>query len=139
MARDRRAALAASIQAEREATQTRVPRFDRFERAEAALSGSERAAGARAEKSVDASASRRPTPVRGAPAEKVIRDSFTMPSRDYKKITQLREKCLKAGINMTKSEILRAGLHVLEGLSIESLRAVVQSVEKVKTGRPGRG
>jgi hypothetical protein len=62
-----------------------------------------------------------------------------MPSRDYRKITQLREKCLKAGINMTKSEILRAGLHALEELSVDSLRAVVQSVEKVKTGRPGRG
>ena len=139
MTRDRKAALAASIQAEREATQARVPRFDRFERAEAVLSSSERAAGARAEKPVDASARRRPTPVRGAPAEKVIRDSFTMPSRDYRKITQLREKCLKAGINMTKSEILRAGVHALEELSVDSLRAVVQSVEKVKTGRPGRG
>jgi hypothetical protein len=138
MARDRRAALAASIQAEREATQTRVPRFDKFEKAEAVLRDSERAAGARA-KNEDASESRRPTPVRGAPTEKVIRDSFTMPSRDYRKITQLREKCLKAGINMTKSEILRAGLHALEELPTESLRVVVQSVEKVKTGRPGRG
>jgi hypothetical protein len=61
-----------------------------------------------------------------------------MPSRDYKKITRLREKCLRAGLNVTKSEILRAGLHALEGLSMESLRAVMQSVEKVKTGRPGR-
>ncbi|HKA54211.1 MAG TPA: hypothetical protein VKJ47_11165 [Candidatus Binatia bacterium] len=139
MARDRKAALAASIQAEREATQGRVPRFDKFEKAEAALSGGENPAPARAGKPVDASASRRPTPVRETPAEKVIRDSFTMPSGDYRKITQLRAKCLKAGMNMTKSEILRAGLHALEELPLESLRAVVQSVEKVKTGRPGRG
>jgi hypothetical protein len=70
--------------------------------------------------------------------EKVIRDSFTMPSRDYKKITQLREKCLKAGMSVTKSEILRAGLHALENMTVEDLGRVVQSVEKVKTGRPGR-
>jgi hypothetical protein len=70
--------------------------------------------------------------------EKVVRDSFTMPSRDYKKITQLREKCLKAGISATKSEMLRAGLHALEEMSIDDLRQVMQSVEKVKTGRPGR-
>jgi|FLYL01.1.fsa_nt_gi hypothetical protein len=138
MARDRKATLAASIQAEREAAQVRVPRFDKFEKADAVLSDAEHAAGARAEVPRDAGARRRPTPARRAPAEKVIRDSFTMPLRDYRKITQLREKCLKAGINMTKSEILRAGLHALEGLSLERLREVVQSVEKVKTGRPGR-
>lgn len=135
MARDRKSALAASIQAEREASQERVPRFDKFERAEAVLSKSENPTGAG--KPI-AEASMRPTRVRGPVLEKVIRDSFTMPSRDYKKITQLREKCLKAGHSATKSEILRAGLHALEGMSADDLRQVVQSVEKVKTGRPGR-
>jgi hypothetical protein len=138
MARDRKATLAASIQAEREATQARVPRFDRFEKAEAALEEAGESAPTRERKSPTAGEGHS-SPSRGIPVEKVIRDSFSMPSRDYRKITQLREKCLKTGINVTKSEILRAGLHVLEGLSMESLREVVRSVEKVKTGRPGRG
>ena len=137
MARDRRAALAASIQAEREATQARVPKFDRFERAEAALGGGETPTPARAGRSLAAVAAR-PAHVRGTPVEKVIRDSFTTPSRDYAKIAQLRAKCLKAGLSVTKSEILRAGLHALERLPLEDLRAVVASLEKVKTGRPGR-
>lgn len=135
MARDRKSALAASVQAEREASQGKVPRFDKFERAESVLSKSENPTGAG---KPTAEASMRPTRVRGPVLEKVIRDSFTMPSRDYKKITQLREKCLKAGHSATKSEILRAGLHALEGMSADDLRRVVQSVEKVKTGRPGR-
>jgi hypothetical protein len=62
-----------------------------------------------------------------------------MPSTDYEKIGQLRAKCLKAGFSVTKSEIIRAGLHALGELSQEDLRVVVQSVEKVKPGRPGQG
>src|SRR5712692_1086897 len=137
MARDRKAALAASIQAEREATQARVPRFDKFEKAEAALGSTEKSSVAQAGRSRAAIAAR-PAHVREIPLEKVTRDSFTMPSTDYEKISQLRAKCLKIGLSATKSEVIRAGLHVLERLSIEELRAVVQSVEKVKPGRPGR-
>ena len=137
MARDRKAALAASIQAEREASQGRVPRFDKFERAESALRKPEELPRARAGEPAT-SGTTRTAPARTIALEKVIRDSFTMPSRDYKKITQLREKCLKAGLSATKIEILRAGLHALESMTVEDLRRVVQSVEKVKPGRPGR-
>ena len=137
MARDRKAALAASIQAEREATQARVPRFDKFEKAEAALSGVEKPTPARVGRSKAAVAAR-PAHVRGVSLEKVTRDSFTMPSSDYEKIGQLRAKCLKAGLSVTKSEIIRAGLHALESLSVEHLREVIRALEKVKTGRPGR-
>src|SRR5713101_4370836 len=137
MARDRKAALAASIQAEREATQTRVPRFDKFEKAEAALGGVEKPAPARVGRS-RATVAARPAHIREIPLEKVTRDSFTMPSTDYEKIGQLKAKCLKAGLSVTKSEIIRAGLHALERLSTEHLREVIESLEKVKTGRPGR-
>lgn len=137
MVRDRKAALAASIQAEREATQARVPRFDKFARAEAALGRAEKPAATRAGKPPAAVAAR-PAHVRVVPLEKVTRDSFTMPSTDYEKIGQLRAKCLKAGLSVTKSEIIRAGLHALESLPTEHLREVIASLEKVKTGRPGR-
>src|SRR5215813_9453529 len=131
MTRDRRAALAASIQAERDAAQARVPKFDKFARAEAALNGGETPTLARVGRSQAANATR-PFHVRALPAEKVIRDSFTTPSRDYAKLTQLREKCLKVGLSVTKSELLRAGLHALERLPMEDLRAVIESLEKVK-------
>src|SRR2546427_11390597 len=137
MARDRKAVLAASIQAEREATQGRVPRFDKFAKAEVALSGGEQPASARAGRS-RTTVTARPASVRAVPLEKVTRDSFTMPSTDYEKISQLRARCLKAGLSVTKSEIMRAGLHALERLSLEHLREVITSLEKVKTGRPGR-
>jgi len=137
MARDRKTALAASIRAEREAAQARVPKFDKFAKAEAALSGGEQPAPARMGRSQAAIAAR-PARLRDTSIEKVIRDSFTTPSRDYAKIMQLKAKCLKAGLSVTKSEILRAGLHALERLPMEDLREVIESLEKVKTGRPGR-
>ena len=40
----------------------------------------------------------------------MIRDSFTTPSRDHAKITQLRAKCLKAGLSVTKAALEAAKL-----------------------------
>jgi hypothetical protein len=137
MARDRRVALAASIQAERDATQPRIARFDKFERAEAVLGLPETSAAVRTRQTRGAVAARS-TPVREAPLERVTRDSFTMPSSDYDKIHVLRSRYLQLGISVTKSEVLRAGLHALEQLNGEELRKIMHSVEKVKSGRPGR-
>jgi hypothetical protein len=123
MARDRKAALAASIRAERDTARARVPRFDKFERAEQVLGRAGRAPTGRAGQ----------LPSR---AEKVTRDSFTMPAADYAKIARIRERCLQAGVSVTKGEVLRAGLRVLDALSASDLLKAVRAVEKVKTGRP---
>ncbi|MBD0262480.1 MAG: hypothetical protein ICV78_07045 [Tolypothrix sp. Co-bin9] len=68
--------------------------------------------------------------------EKVIRDSFTLPSGDYELIATIRHRCLNSAVNATKSEVIRAGLHVLLSLSDEDLISAIESLEKVKTGRP---
>lgn len=67
---------------------------------------------------------------------KVIRDSFSFPDFDYRKISELKKTCLAAGIPVKKGEILRAGLNLLTELSVDELSQVMQKVEKVKTGRP---
>lgn len=67
---------------------------------------------------------------------KVVRDSFTMPEHDYGKLAELKRKCLAGGVQVKKSELLRAGLLVLEALSEKRLLSVVAQVEAVKTGRP---
>ena len=87
---------------------------------------------------------RSPSPARDespalAPARgKVIRDGFTMPEEDYKKIRQMQDVCLAAGMSVTKSEVLRAGLHLLERLSTPELKELFLSLEKMKPGRPAR-
>ena len=68
----------------------------------------------------------------------LIRDSFTMPDYDYSKLDQLKERCLMQGVSIKKSELLRAGLRALELLDDDRLRELLDSVERLKTGRPRR-
>ncbi len=68
--------------------------------------------------------------------EKVIRDSFSFPEHDYLKISELKKTCLAEGIQIKKSELLRAGLQLLTKLSLVELKQAIEQVEKVKTGRP---
>lgn len=67
---------------------------------------------------------------------KVVRDSFTMPQADYDIIAEIKQKALKAGLHVKKSELLRAGLQALSKLSVTQLKLTVASLEKIKTGRP---
>ncbi len=67
---------------------------------------------------------------------KVVRDSFTMPQGDYAKIGELKQLCLKTGLHVKKSELLRAGLHALGKLSVAQLKQALSGLEKIKTGRP---
>lgn len=114
--RNIKSALSSSLQAEGETVR------DRFEKAESLLKNKS--------SQVDPSADAPP------PKEKVIRDSFTLPSKDYELIATIRQRCLKLATNVNKSEVIRAGLHILESLSDEELLQAIERLEKVKTGRP---
>jgi hypothetical protein len=67
---------------------------------------------------------------------KVVRDSFTMPQADYDLIAALKQKALKAGLQVKKSELLRASLKALSRLSAAQLKRAISDLEKIKTGRP---
>lgn len=66
---------------------------------------------------------------------KVVRDGFTMPASDYALIAQLQNAALQAGLSVTKSEVLRAGLQVLSQLTEVEFTQALRGLEKVKTGR----
>jgi len=68
--------------------------------------------------------------------EKVVRDSFTMPQSEYRKIAEIKEACLKAGLPVKKSEVLRAGLKALGEMNAAQLKRALAGLEKIKTGRP---
>jgi len=70
--------------------------------------------------------------------EKVIRDAFTFPESDHKLIGDLKKNGLKLELQLNKSEIVRAGLHVLSELPKDKLKAVFADIEKIKTGRPSK-
>ncbi len=69
---------------------------------------------------------------------KMVRDSYTMPENDYAKLAELKKTCLKAGVHVKKSELLRAGLTTLAKLPTATLLKTVERLEKIKTGRPGK-
>jgi len=72
------------------------------------------------------------------PKLKVVRDSFTMPQNEYQKIAAIKSLCLEDGLPVKKSEVLRAGLKVLSEMGVEQMKAVLKSLEKIKTGRPNK-
>jgi translation initiation factor IF-3 len=67
---------------------------------------------------------------------KVVRDSFTMPQEDYELIAALKQKALKSGLHVKKSELLRASLQALSKLTAAQLKRAISGLEKIKTGRP---
>lgn len=98
---------------------------DRFEKAETLLNVH-----------LEGRKSQKASSVSKVTAEKVVRDSFTMPQADYDLIDSLKKKSLQSGIQVTKSEILRAGLLALDQMKINEFLRKIETVEKIKTGRP---
>jgi len=77
-------------------------------------------------------------PLPAAPAARphLVRDSFTMPEQEYAVLATVKQACLKAGFEVKKSELLRIGVALLGQLDTASLRAVLDSLPQLKTGRP---
>ncbi len=67
---------------------------------------------------------------------KLVRDSFTIPKDEYAVIEVLKERATALAQPVKKSELLRAGLKLLAGLSDTALRNALVSVPSIKTGRP---
>jgi hypothetical protein len=117
---DRKSAFRSSLKEEEKAVQSR------FERAETALakggkSGAAKGTGAAEEKKA---------------VGKVIRDSFTMPEEDHALIERVRHLCLKKMMVVSKSEVLRVGVQLLNALSEKEIIERIKNLPKVKTGRP---
>lgn len=68
--------------------------------------------------------------------DKLVRDSFTMPRSDFALIDQLKERALGFKRPTKKSELLRAGLQVLAGLTDAKLAAVLAALTTLQAGRP---
>jgi hypothetical protein len=67
---------------------------------------------------------------------KLVRDSFTMPSGDFALVGVLKDRALTVQRPAKKSELLRAGLHALSGLSPQALAKALDALAPVKAGRP---
>lgn len=68
--------------------------------------------------------------------EKMVRDSFTFPEVEHKRLVELKKRVIALGIEVKKGELIRAGLDLLAALDNQKLLKAVAGVEKLKTGRP---
>lgn len=81
--------------------------------------------------------------VKAAPEQKIkkpklVRDSFTFPKDEYQAIAGLKQKALGLNHSVKKSEILRAGLMLLNGLQDKAFLSALSKVPALKTGRPAK-
>ncbi len=67
---------------------------------------------------------------------KTIRDSFNMPVGDYALIGTMKKRAIASGRELKKSELLRAGLKALAGMTEAAFAQAIGAVTAIKTGRP---
>lgn len=69
---------------------------------------------------------------------KVVRDSFTIPKTEYTQIAAMKKRAMDMGLEVKKSELIRAGLLLLSSASDAGFRKALGNVPTLKTGRPGK-
>jgi len=67
---------------------------------------------------------------------KLVRDSFTIPKDEYQVLESLKTRALDLGQHARKSELLRAGIRVLQTMNDRAFLKAVGAVPTLKTGRP---
>ena len=83
-------------------------------------------------------------PVKAAKPEKtkkpkLVRDSFTIPKAEYVVLDDLKQRAARLTRPAKKSELLRAGIKLLAGLSDAAFLTALEQVPAIKTGRPTLG
>jgi hypothetical protein len=68
--------------------------------------------------------------------QKMVRDSFTMPESEYQTLSDLKKTCLKQGIAVKKSELLRIGVATLKSMTAKQIETARNKLEKIAAGRP---
>jgi hypothetical protein len=69
---------------------------------------------------------------------KVVRDSFTLPKTELLQIAAMKKRALSLGVDVKKSELIRAGLQALSGMSDAPFKKALASIPTIKTGRPAK-
>jgi LAS superfamily LD-carboxypeptidase LdcB len=67
---------------------------------------------------------------------KLVRDSFTMPEAEYQVLADMKKACLKAGVEVKKSELLRVGVALIRQMDVAKIKEVLNTLPPLKAGRP---
>lgn len=69
---------------------------------------------------------------------KLVRDSFTIPKPEYLILDNLKLRAADLKHPVKKSELLRAGIKALAGMTDSNLLTALKAVPMLKTGRPSK-
>jgi hypothetical protein len=69
---------------------------------------------------------------------KVVRDSFTIPKSELLQIGESKKRALALGVEIKKSELIRAGLQALTRMNDAAFKKALAGVPTIKTGRPAK-
>ena len=69
---------------------------------------------------------------------KVVRDSFTIPKSEFTQIADMKKRAMALGVDIKKSELIRAGLQAIFSLSDAGFKKALSAVPTLKTGRPSK-
>ena len=67
---------------------------------------------------------------------KLVRDSFTMPEDEYAALGEMKKTCIRSGVAVKKSELLRVAVSLLRRMDMSELLRELDSLTPVKAGRP---
>ena len=70
--------------------------------------------------------------------QKLVRDSFTMPEVEYAALGEMKKACLRDGVEVKKSELLRVAVSLLRKMDVPQLQQALAELTPVKAGRPSK-
>lgn len=69
---------------------------------------------------------------------KMVRDSISMPKTEFQVLGEMKTRAGKLGVEVKKTELIRAGIKALAALTDTSFAAAIRAVPNLKTGRPAK-
>ena len=67
---------------------------------------------------------------------KLIRDSFAIPENEYAALVSVKKSCLKAGLEIKKTELIRIGIALVNNLTAAKIKTAKGKLTPISAGRP---
>jgi hypothetical protein len=67
---------------------------------------------------------------------KLIRDSFAIPEKEYAALVAVKKTCLKAGLEIKKTELIRIGIALVNDLTTAKIKTAQARLTQISAGRP---
>ena len=67
---------------------------------------------------------------------KLVRDSFAIPEKEYAALVAVKKACLKAGLEIKKTELIRIGISLVNTLTTAKIKTAQAKLTQISAGRP---